>query len=208
MVRWGVDIISLSFGYSSNSGDGYAEIAAAISRASKKALIFAAARNNGFNEGRAWPARERGVFCVYSTDSGGTWSPYNAPKMMHGSPNLAVVGEAVTSYWPSHLCVKAKNSTELLAKSGTSFATPIAASIVAFLIMFARTHLEPSEVENLRNFANMKAIIEGICLASVAKGHEAPKYSYLALNMKPDNLFAKDVEEIKKTIRDALVGRG
>ena len=128
--------------------------------------------------------------------------------MMPTSLNLAVVGEAVRSCWPLDLCDKTKNPDELNVQSGTSFATPIAASLATFLLMFAQTHLTRHEADKLRKFEHMKAVIEGVCAASVAKGHKAPEYAYLTLHLKPDNLFGRDLEEIKRVISDALKGRG
>jgi hypothetical protein len=67
--KWEVNIISLSFGYSSEKLGAYGDIKDAIASVSKKALIFAAASNNGLNQLRAWPAQEFNVFGVYSTDT-------------------------------------------------------------------------------------------------------------------------------------------
>jgi subtilisin family serine protease len=200
---WEVNIISLSFGYSSDTLGAYGDIKTAISHASERALIFAAARNNGLNQPRAWPAQEPGVFGVYSTDYNGAWSKFN-PQEMFESINLATVGEAVRSCWPENLCDG--SMTDLMAvKSGTSYATPIAACLAAFLLMFAQTYMKSEEIRKLKKFNHMRRVITAVFEASWDKDHKRPDYTYLAFILKPKNLFNNGKnEEIKDVIRGAL----
>jgi hypothetical protein len=180
----------------------------AVEHASAKALIFAAARNSGQNQGRAWPARQRGVFAVHSVDNGGTWSRFNAPEMKE-SPNLAVVGESVRSYWPLDLCKvstisEVQENNKKIVKSGTSYATPIAASLVAFILMFAQKHMDAGSALKLKEFRFMKVVIEGICTACVVEEHKPLSFNYLRFSRNPDNLFGKGKDDIVQVISNAI----
>jgi subtilisin family serine protease len=200
---WKVNIISLSFGYSSDTLGAYGKIKTAISHASERALIFAAARNNGLNQPRAWPAQEPGVFGVYSTDHNGAWSKFNPPQMVE-SINLATVGEAVQSSWPEKLCDKSMTD-QMAVKSGTSYATPIAACLAAFLLMFAQKYLRSEEIQRLKKFKHMRHVITAVFGASWDKDHKRPDYTYLAFSLKPKNLFSNGkIEEVIDVIRGAL----
>jgi subtilisin family serine protease len=215
---WEVNIISLSFGwqetaaqaYTKDHGEAYTEYKNAIQRASGKALVFAAATNDGPNVGRAWPARESGVFCVHSTDGKGTWSWELNPQKWdpEQSLNLAVVGEAVESYWP---CSDPKKLTRMdkMTRSGTSYAAPIAASIAAFLLMFGQKYLDEEQAANLKKFHHMKAVLQAVCRESIAEGHVKPDgFNYLHLSLDSDNFFGKNLDKITEIISNALRGRG
>nr|OQO18056.1 hypothetical protein B0A51_15971 [Rachicladosporium sp. CCFEE 5018] len=123
---WGVSIISLSLGTS----HVVPAIEKAIEKAqAKKVLIFASASNFGGNQGRSWPAKRRDVFCVHATDALG--NPYDRnPSALAGESNFAVLGVDMQSEWLPN----ADGSTQLVRRTGTSFATPIAAGIAALVI--------------------------------------------------------------------------
>lgn len=208
--EWEVDIISISFGWSETAAQDFRKHSkyhlyqSAIERASGQALVFAAATNDGPNVGRAWPARENGIFCVHSTDGKGAWSEHLNPQKMDPkeSLNLAMLGEAVESYWPGQLM--AKKTT-----SGTSYAAPFAASIAAFLLMFVQKYLGDNEATKLKHFLYMKNLMQTICTESIAKGHMGPKdFHYLHLSLESDNLFGKSDETRLNAIKGALKGTG
>ncbi|KAH8796747.1 hypothetical protein BGZ57DRAFT_19922 [Hyaloscypha finlandica] len=214
-----VDIISISFGFQQKIlGDALEK---AIDYAKEKEVhVFAAASNKGGNTGRSWPARYDGVFCIHSTDAYGNPSGFNPTELEE--INFATVGEAVESSWPGHLSQSPESleidgedgddaqdgaetprvpSTEV--KSGTSFATPIAASIAAFLLRYAKTHLDPEHVQQLKRHSVMRSVLK--CMA----GPKRKEFYYLTLSSEPDNLFGKeDPEDIRRDIITAIKQSG
>lgn len=119
------------------------------------------------------------------------------------SINLATVGEAVRSYWPRR-DPDDENEEDMKVKSGTSFATPIAAATAAFLLSFAQRYL-PEIAENFKTFDNMRNLIETICQESTHLDYVAPDFCSLYLSKNPDNLFGKGQEKIMEVFRKSLV---
>ena len=186
----------MSFGFTERV-DGYQELEEAIQNAHhSRVLLFAAASNSGANLDRAYPARHEEVICVHSTDANGNSSAFN-PNPIVGD-NWATIGEAVESAWPTNLRhVKSANSYTAL-KSGTSFATPIAASIAGFLLQYARLYLPEKWADMLRQSSSMKAVLRRI---SKRRG----EYDYIFLSRYTDNnLFGKHEEHIRSEIVDTI----
>lgn len=193
----------MSFGFPTRDIDGYGELERAIEKAySKHVLLFAAASNSGANLDRAYPARDQNVICIHSTDANGNRSKFS-PTAISDDTNLATIGEAVESAWPVHLCDENTNPTFIKYKSGTSYATPIAAGIAAFLLQYATQYLTEDQADMLKRPSRMKAV-----LRKIAKKGEGSKnrddYYYVALSLYSDNLFGKDEAIIKYTIVDVL----
>jgi subtilisin family serine protease len=140
---WDVDIINLSFGFSNRNN----EIETAIRKADK--IVFAAAANDGGNTKRAFPARYEPVICIHSTDGLGNPSNFNPTRLTRGD-NFSILGEAIESAWPGYPCVR---------KFGTSFATPIAASVGALILHFARQNLDEELLEALETYEGMKKVL-------------------------------------------------
>jgi hypothetical protein len=177
---------------------GYRKFKLAIERAgSARVLIFAAASNGGGNNDRAYPARERDVFCIHSTDANGSRSKFS-PTAEKYDFNFATIGEAVESFWPTHLC--AEDEQAVRVKSGTSFATPIAASIAAFLLLYARVHLDTEQATGLKRYAAMESLLHEVSKGSRAK-KDRDDYQYLFLSRHPDTFFGRAVEEINNSFR-------
>ncbi|PMD37409.1 subtilisin-like protein [Hyaloscypha variabilis F] len=197
-----VDIISMSFGFPTCDIDGYDKVEAAIMNAySKHVLLFAAASNSGANLDRAYPARDQNVICIHSTDANGNRSKFS-PTAISNEINLATIGEAVESAWPVHLCDEATNPTFVKYKSGTSYATPIAAGIGAFLLQYARIHM-PEKANMLKRQSKMKAVFRRI--AEKSQGSKSrDEYHYVALSVVAGNLFGKGEDFINSTIGDLL----
>ncbi|KAF4626074.1 hypothetical protein G7Y89_g12089 [Cudoniella acicularis] len=201
-VKSNVDIISMSFGFPTCDIDGYDKLEAAIMKAySKDILLFAAASNSGANLDRAYPARDQNVICIHSTDANGNRSRFS-PTAVSNEINLATIGEAVESAWPVHLCDEATNPTFVKYKSGTSFATPIAAGIAAFLLQYARLHM-PEKADMLKRQSKMKAVFRKIAEKSQGSKNR-DDYHYVALSIFSDNLFGKEKDFINYTIDDLL----
>ncbi|KAI1658708.1 pfs domain-containing protein [Daldinia decipiens] len=200
---WKVDVISMSFGFPTCDIEGYDELELAIMNAySKHVLLFAAASNSGGQRGRAYPAREQNVICINSTDANGNRSGFS-PTAVPDDINLATVGEAVESAWPVHLCDDVSNPSCIKYKSGTSYSTPIAAGIAAFLLQYARLHL-PEKADALKRQKRMEAVLRRV--AEKGPSHKTrDEYHFIDLSLYADSLFGKDKRFIDLTIGDLLV---
>ncbi|KPM38858.1 hypothetical protein AK830_g7710 [Neonectria ditissima] len=199
---WGVDIISMSFGYPTNQIDGYSDLEQAILYAhSKNVLLFAAASNSGANLDRAYPARDPHVICVHSTDSNGNRSNFSPTAIAHDL-NIATVGEAVQSAWPVNLCDTRVNPDCVQLKSGTSYATPIAVGIAGFLLQYARLHLE-DQADMLKRQSRMEQMLQKIA-QKTQQSISRDDYDYIAISKFSDNLFGKDKSFIDATMSELL----
>ncbi|KAH7417511.1 peptidase S8/S53 domain-containing protein, partial [Cadophora sp. MPI-SDFR-AT-0126] len=198
---WQVDIISMSFGFPTSDIPGYPLLEEAIAKAySKNILLFAAASNSGGNLDRAYPARDQNVICIHSTDANGNRSNFS-PTALSNDTNIATIGEAVESAWPVHLCDGEANPTFVKYKSGTSYATPIAVGIAAFLLQYAKLHLSSEQAEKMRRQSRMKAVLRRIAQKGLeTKGRD--DYHYVALSLYSDNLFGKSEAFTRDTIND------
>ncbi|PHH80893.1 hypothetical protein CDD80_5813 [Ophiocordyceps camponoti-rufipedis] len=200
--EWDVDIISMSFGYPTNQIEGYGKLNEAILHAySRNVLMFAAASNDGANRDRAYPAQNRNVICVHSTDSDGNRSKFS-PTAHKDDRNIATIGEAVQSAWPVVFCDEDTNPEYVQTKSGTSFATPILAGIAAFLLQYARIHL-PEQARLLRQQSTMKEVLVKIA-EKTQSSMSRDGYHYVALNMFADNLFGKGKEFVDVMLKEIL----
>ncbi|KAH8886181.1 subtilisin-like protein [Thozetella sp. PMI_491] len=131
-IRWakemGCDIITMSFGMveSSQTRDDLTAIEDAIKEADAAGmLMFAAASNCGGNGSRTYPASDRHVICVHALDGHGYLAGGINPPVEHFSQdNFGTLGVAIPCSWRK----------KIVYKSGTSFATPIAAGIAANIL--------------------------------------------------------------------------
>ncbi|KAI0977232.1 hypothetical protein F4678DRAFT_477323 [Xylaria arbuscula] len=155
-IKWAIDdcdahIISMSFGFDEEND----AIDTAVDTAMESGkLVFAAASNNGGVSGRARPARHDGVICIHASDGKGNKGGMN-PTPMANRDNFATLGVAVPSRW------KGKE----VWKTGTSFATPIAAGIAANVLEFAYNrcvNLSPRRRKLLHQKRGMQAIFRRI----------------------------------------------
>ncbi|KAJ8117107.1 hypothetical protein OPT61_g1614 [Boeremia exigua] len=141
-TKWKVDVISLSLGYSTPGAPD--EVGAEIERCiDAKIAVFASASNDGGNRPRTYPGNYDRVMCIHSSASTGKASDFN-PSPETGKDNFTVVGECVESWWPSSIPRKPndkRTDTGTKYLSGTSFATPVAIAIAAFMLGYIRKHL-------------------------------------------------------------------
>ncbi|KAH6974936.1 peptidase S8/S53 domain-containing protein, partial [Ilyonectria sp. MPI-CAGE-AT-0026] len=124
-----VDIINLSFGFPQ-----FHERLRPILRAIRQArnngvLLFAAAGNEGGNQGVFWPAKLPDAICINAADSYGNVAGFSPTD--RAARRIYTLGEAVPS------CeLDVRNNNETVHRSGTSFATPIAVAIAAIVLGF------------------------------------------------------------------------
>lgn len=184
----------MSFGFRTRSE----RISTAIAKAYHKNIpMFAAASNGGGNESRAFPASDRKVLCVHSTDDKGNRSKFS-PTALKRTENFALPGENIKSSWPR--TSDAPSGHEI--KSGTSFATPVAVAIAANVLEYANQRLTaiPS---NLRQMIRSDAGMRKIFTLMVKDGeHLRDTYDYVT----PWRLFGPDKsdEYIHQQIKQAL----
>ncbi|KAH8878944.1 subtilisin-like protein [Thozetella sp. PMI_491] len=141
-----VHILSLSFGLDKRDP----QIDKAISDAYKSdIIIFAAAANSGARRPRAHPASRSQVFCIHASDGNGNDGGIS-PAPIAGL-NISTLGMSVKDKWQG----------KEVRKSGTSFATPIAAGLIANVLEFAKTAcpLEEEEYELLFDYDTIQGII-------------------------------------------------
>lgn len=121
--------------------------------------MFAATSNDGGNEEVAFPASSHEIVIgVNSTNAWGGKSDFT-PNALPRSDNFSTLGEAVESSWPRHL----EQGTRL-CRSGTSYATPIAAGTAANMLFYVRMKLVDSEekVKESATCGGMKKLLRSM----------------------------------------------
>lgn len=126
----------------------------------KGKLIFAAASNGGGNVSRAYPASNDGVFAIHAARGNGERNSMNPPKRF--GDNFSTLGVAIDSQW------KGKE----VSISGTSFATPVAASIAADVLEFTRRALteDDDRPEFFHSYQGMGVLFR--CLKDEVDGYD------------------------------------
>ncbi|KAJ4310138.1 hypothetical protein N0V84_011131 [Fusarium piperis] len=196
VMKWEVDIISMSFGLTRpaarDDGDEAKEqsalerylnivdeIDAAIRKASPR-LMFAAASNSGKNEPRAFPASDNPyVFCVHASTGNGHDGGINPET---GSDfNFMTLGMGLDLLERENFTKNGRSRARYkkVVKSGTSFATPIAAGIAATVLdLAARTSaIDKWTRDNLKRFDGMEKMLR---LMSTPKGNVNDRMCYMA----------------------------
>jgi len=157
VTKWQVDIISMSFGLTDETEPGCDDFLEAIEAArAYKILMFAAASNNGSHSRPAFPARHDGVFCIFATDGKGNCGPANPTAEPHAY-NFSTLGQAVKSAWPEGL-----REGRWKRRSGTSFAVPVAAGMVATILLYARRELSGEEARRFKEYAKMRDMLHAL----------------------------------------------
>lgn len=142
----------MSFAMSNKDKVSIYVIAKAIEAVKYKVLMFAAASNDGQNEGRKFPARHPDVFCIHAANGKGIASDFN--PLGHFGANFSTLGEFIEA---PH-CGK-----DTRRVSGTSVATPVAAGIAALVLEFTRQPPVPGQdeirdVEKLKSKTGMRSV--------------------------------------------------
>lgn len=180
----------MSLGWPSSDFEGRRAIEAAIKRAyDKNVLMFAAASNSGGQRGRSYPASDPHVLCIHSTNALGDKSDFS-PTAKDDTVNIATVGDPVRSAIITH----SENGLikyGMGCQSGTSYATAILAGIAAFLLLYARLHLDDGTALELKQKAKMEALL--VRCAQHGQGyHPRDNYHYVRLSLEKDTLFGRD----------------
>ncbi|WDK18654.1 thermostable alkaline protease [Colletotrichum graminicola] len=203
ITEWDTDIISMSFGFRTYKTQQFRK---AVGRANwENKILFAAAGNFGNSKANvSFPARFPGVFKIFATDHQGGKCSFSPSPDLEKSYCFSILGHDVVSIWPEAVrdkdretplkVVNKKKSPGLwVAMSGTSFATPIAASVVAILYQFydankAEINLEPGL--DFKTVDSVRAILLKMSMAPTEDQH-----NYLNPWVGRDNYFNFSGEE-------------
>lgn len=128
-------------------------------------IIFAAASNGGLNEPRSFPATCRNAICVHASDGQGN----------DGRINPAV--ETDENFMTLGVAIELVEDGKLVYKSGTSFATPIAAGIAASILGIAQrtAKLSDSVKRDLKRCDGMRTMFR-----IMSQHNSAVGYRYVA----------------------------
>lgn len=210
-IQQGVNIINMSFGFSYRLRG---PLKSALKKAAREhILVFAAMSNSGNNNpyGAAWPASDSGLTIgIHSCQEAGKRSSSFSPPPVASSHNFMVVGEQVLTHWPE------TKGGGFRLDEGTSFATPVAASMAALILAFERQHLckknreeaeEMVDLDELRELHGMGRVLRHISVPDRETGHYS--YIYPSLLWKDFNrAFEGDRKRVRKhawdVIQDAL----
>ncbi|KAK0722684.1 hypothetical protein B0T26DRAFT_801396 [Lasiosphaeria miniovina] len=189
--EWKSEIISISFGCE-KSAFVTRKLKEAIYH---DVIVLAATGNSGNSKIPPFPAMQDGVFKVYSCTAFAradetTGTPWDSINSFH------TLGRDIESIWPGHLAKNAGDEVQLKCKtarktksaqaeaqaehscssqcntstvmSGTSFATPIAAAMVAIVYQFYNTHRDQIDLRLLSTADKLKTINSSHSLSASA----------------------------------------
>lgn len=151
-------------------------------------LMFCAASNGGGNTSIAYPANQNEVICVNSANGLGAPSDYNPDEAQEGR-NLCALGEGVKSPGPK---------LRQRRKSGTSFATPIAAALAAVVLDYAQQNMRKGDEFTVSKLQKRNGMLEVLVRLM---GRKRSGYYYL----DPGKLFNERTPNIYESILNVLI---
>ncbi|KAH0538095.1 hypothetical protein FGG08_005307 [Glutinoglossum americanum] len=167
-TEWGADIISLSFGYAQEVLSISRAIRRAVNDRDDSILFFAAAANFGANEKEMFPARHESVISIRGTNTDGAFEDFNPPRNLDEGTVYGTLGLDVPSAW-------LRDHPEVMHKSGTSVATPIAAGMAAMLLGYVNGKSHKSTYQDvkrkLRTRRGMLAMFKSIAAPTMNEGY-------------------------------------
>jgi hypothetical protein len=180
VLKHGVDIINLSFGWDHEHGKGHEELRAALRKCHEKdVLVFAATSNEDLESasGMAYPARADSVIAIDAATSKGEWLSSNPTRDNEFKTHrFTALGEEI------------KTETNQTRMTGTSAAAPVAAGIGALVLEFARQPplgYAPDIAKMLKRSDAMREVLAG---AVAVKHTRNGEYRHLV----PGRLFKCD----------------
>lgn len=172
---WGVDIISMSFGFTIDVQEVFDAVIYAYS---KNVLMIAAASNDGNSKlvPISYPARLLGlVICMNSTNAAGFPSRGNPPAALYRD-NFSILGERVKSTWSkdANRDGVTVESDELWKRaSGTSVATPVAAAVVSQIIYWKRVHWTDIQWHSkLESYGGIRQMLASMVTQKTSDGYQ------------------------------------
>ena len=128
----GANIINISGGEFSNSGASETLLANAIKKCEEKGILIVAAAGNDGCECLHLPAAEPSVLAIGAMDENNEPSSFSNWGKAYKQNGLIFPG--------NNIHVASLENDAYTQKSGTSYATPIAAGVVALLLSYAKQH--------------------------------------------------------------------
>ncbi|KAJ0310494.1 hypothetical protein COL516b_002299 [Colletotrichum fioriniae] len=208
---WDTDIISMSFGFPRIKTPEFRTV---IRNAIfKNKILCAAAGNSGNTKPHVpFPARLTDVFKIFAADHQGGKCSFSPRSGLDGDFCFSILGHDVVSIWPEALkdkdtesalkVVEKKNSKKhpglWVAMSGTSFATPIVASLIAILYQFYDANKAEIDFGPALEFKTVEAI--RIILLKMCMAPAADQHNYLNPWVGRDNYFNFSGEEKSSSV--------
>jgi hypothetical protein len=161
-------------------------------------LVFAAASNDGRNQSRMFPASQHSVFALHSTNGKGIKSDFNPPPAK--DENFSILGEYIESAWLTNTAGGSGSTRRL---SGTSFATPIAVCLSAFLLTYVPVLVPNHEAlfHKIQSYEGMRNMLQA--MVAVDDVEPGSRYQYLGV----EKFFKENtVTAISEAIKKALKG--
>ncbi|KAJ5387336.1 hypothetical protein N7509_009877 [Penicillium cosmopolitanum] len=172
---WKVHMISLSFGF--NKTGTRDEVKEEVEEClNNNIVVFASASNDGGNRPRTYPGKYNRVLCIHSASGVGdkSWFSPTPEEPDTKQDNFSAVGDCVSSYWPLNDPNVANVGSKYM--SGTSFATPVAVSIAAFMLGYIQRkiphydwNIKPRSPEGIQKIFRM-----------MSKGNKRDGYDWIS----------------------------
>jgi hypothetical protein len=169
----------------------------------KRPLFFAATRNDGANQGVAWPAKDGEVIGISSTNGDGYPSKFN-PKSDLPHQLYYDLGEAIPV---EHVDLTQPTNRIRKYVSGTSYAVPIAAGLAGNLLGCVRMAVKQTKAEEYERYKDLperlqkKDAMRAALKYCMSKTHDCGTESLLpwdfltAANMRDNMQFLKTISD-------------
>lgn len=157
----------MSFGYAKDQPRISSAIRKALFEREDSILFFAAASNDGANNGEMFPARHDSVISIRATNANGKFEDFNAPRNEDEVTAFGTLGVDVPSAGLS-------DHDNEVYRSGTSVATAIAAGIAGVLLGYVNGKSEESAFQDvskkLRTRRGMQAMFKALSITTMNEG--------------------------------------